>query len=53
LDRAGTIVFVSHALGNVAEFCDRALWLRDGRVEQTGPAPEVVDGYRDWVRSDN
>jgi teichoic acid transport system ATP-binding protein len=27
LDRSGTIVFVSHSLNNVEEFCDRAIWL--------------------------
>jgi ABC-type polysaccharide/polyol phosphate transport system ATPase subunit len=49
IDRAGTIVFVSHALTSVAEFCDRALWLDDGRVKRIGPAPEVVDEYRSSV----
>lgn len=50
LDRAGTIVFVSHSLGQVAEFCDRAMWLRDGRVETIGPAGEVVEAYKTWAR---
>ena len=50
LDRAGTIVFVSHALPNVAEFCDRAAWLEDGRVRTVGPAEDVVDQYKAAVR---
>jgi len=49
LDRAGTIVFVSHALPSVAEFCDRAAWLDQGRVRSLGPSPEVVQAYRDEV----
>lgn len=46
LDRAGTIVFVSHALPQVADFCDRALWLDHGRLRLIGPAEEVADSYR-------
>lgn len=46
LDRAGTIVFVSHALAQLADFCDRALWLDHGRVRMIGDADEVVDAYR-------
>jgi ABC-type polysaccharide/polyol phosphate transport system ATPase subunit len=45
LARSGTIVFVSHNLGKVAEFCDRAMWLERGVVQGIGPAEEVVDGY--------
>ena len=49
LDRAGTIVYVSHNLGSVAEFCDRALWLKDGRVQEIGEATEVVTNYQRHV----
>ena len=45
LARSGTIVFVSHNLNKVAEFCDRAMWLERGVVQEIGPAEEVVDGY--------
>jgi ABC-type polysaccharide/polyol phosphate transport system ATPase subunit len=45
LDKSGTIVFVSHSLGSVAEFCDRALWLDHGRIMQIGQADEVVEAY--------
>ncbi len=50
LQRAGTIVFVSHVLPNVAEFCDRAMWLDQGRVRLTGKADVVVDRYKETVR---
>lgn len=46
VDRSGTIVFVSHALKQVADFCDRAMWLDHGRVKMIGPADEVVEAYR-------
>jgi ABC-type polysaccharide/polyol phosphate transport system ATPase subunit len=45
LEQSGTIVFVSHSLPSVAEFCDRALWLDAGRVREIGPAEDVVESY--------
>lgn len=41
-----TIVFVSHDLGAVARFCDRALLLSNGTIASIGEAAEVVDAYR-------
>ena len=46
LDQAGTIVFVSHSLPNVAAFCDSAMWLDNGVVRTVGDASDVVDEYR-------
>ena len=46
LNRSGTIVFVSHSLQSVADFCDRALWLERGQVKMIGPAEEVVESYQ-------
>jgi ABC-type polysaccharide/polyol phosphate transport system ATPase subunit len=40
-----TIVLVSHDLGSVAGFCDRALFLRYGVPETIGPARDVVRHY--------
>jgi ABC-type polysaccharide/polyol phosphate transport system ATPase subunit len=40
-----TIVFVSHDLPSVARFCDRAILLRAGRVEDSGTAEDVVEQY--------
>lgn len=51
LDRAGTIVFVSHSLSQVADFCDRAMWLENGRVKQIGDAEAVVEAYQEDQRS--
>jgi ABC-type polysaccharide/polyol phosphate transport system ATPase subunit len=51
LNKAGTIVFVSHSLVNVAEFCDRAAWLAEGKIRSLGPAGDVVEQYRDAVHA--
>ena len=47
LGKSGTIVFVSHALPQVADFCDRAMWLDEGRVRMIGASEEVVAVYRE------
>ncbi|MCC6847259.1 MAG: ABC transporter ATP-binding protein [Deltaproteobacteria bacterium] len=48
--RGKTILFCSHAMYQVKKLCDRALWLRQGRVEALGPADEVIDGYLEYAR---
>jgi ABC-type polysaccharide/polyol phosphate transport system ATPase subunit len=40
-----TMVLVSHDLAAIAEHCDRALLLRDGRVTEIGTAVDVVAAY--------
>jgi ABC-type polysaccharide/polyol phosphate transport system ATPase subunit len=40
-----TMVLVSHDLGSVSDFCDRALLLRYGVPEAVGPARTMVDRY--------
>jgi ABC-2 type transport system ATP-binding protein len=42
-----TVVFVSHDLGSVARFCDRALYLENGRPVMIGETHEVVEFYKD------
>jgi len=40
-----TVIFVSHDLGAVARFCDRAMILNKGQMVDTGPAKEMVLRY--------
>lgn len=40
-----TVLFVSHSSHTVAELCERAIWLRDGKVEQIGSSLDVVRAY--------
>ncbi len=44
-----TILFCSHALYYVTTFCDRALWLREGRVERFGEVKDVVEAYEAYL----
>lgn len=46
LEEAGTIVFVSHALGQVRNICDRVMWLENGKIKEIGPANEIINAYK-------
>jgi ABC-type polysaccharide/polyol phosphate transport system ATPase subunit len=45
----GTLLFCSHAMYYVSAFCQRALWLRQGRVEALGPVAAVVRDYENYL----
>lgn len=45
----GTLLFCSHAMYYVSHFCQRALWLRDGRMEALGPVTDVVREYESFL----
>jgi len=47
--RGATILFCSHAMYYVSMFCDRALWLRQGRVEKVAGATSVVEAYESYL----
>jgi len=40
-----TIVFVSHGLGTVKEFCTRAVWLHEGIIREDGDTESVIEKY--------
>jgi ABC-type polysaccharide/polyol phosphate transport system ATPase subunit len=40
-----TLVFVSHEMTAVETLCERAILLDHGRIQQDGPAPQVVQAY--------
>ncbi|MES9992468.1 MAG: polysaccharide ABC transporter ATP-binding protein [Candidatus Thiodiazotropha sp.] len=40
-----TILFCSHSMHHVMQFCDRAIWLENGNVMALGEVGEVVDQY--------
>lgn len=46
----GTIVFVSHSMGQVQDLCNRAAWIEDGVVQALGNPATVINGYVDRVR---
>jgi lipopolysaccharide transport system ATP-binding protein len=51
LKRSGiTLLYCSHSLYTVANFCDRALWLKEGSVREIGETKEVIAKYEDYLR---
>ncbi|BBL80621.1 sugar ABC transporter ATP-binding protein [Rubrobacter xylanophilus] len=45
-DRGTTILFVSHGLGQVKSFCNRAILLHEGRLLFHGETAETLDRYQ-------
>ncbi len=45
LDKAGTLMMVTHSLGEIRHTCDRALWIEQGKLVADGEANDVVDAY--------
>jgi lipopolysaccharide transport system ATP-binding protein len=44
-----TVFFVSHSEGIIAELCDKALWVEDGKIVEIGDAHEVTDHYYKYL----
>ena len=40
-----TIVIVTHNLGSIEEFCNRAVWIYEGEVRKDGNTKEVIEEY--------
>ena len=48
-EKGTTIIFVSHSLQQVRDFCDKALWLEGGKVRQMGDCDEVLGEYQSFI----
>lgn len=46
-----TIIFCSHSMYLVQELCGKAIWLRNGRLVESGDAATVINAYTDWLRA--
>jgi len=44
-EAGGTVIFVSHAMAQVAALCDRCVWLDHGRLLYDGPTEGAVERY--------
>lgn len=45
LEGGGTLLFVSHDINAVKSLCDRAIYLRHGRLVSDGPSEEVCERF--------
>ncbi len=46
-----TIIIVTHDTSTVESFCNKAIWINDGRVLSYGSSANVVDEYLDFMNN--
>ncbi len=46
-----TILFVSHSLPAIKNFCTRAIWLQNGKIVMEGDTQEVTEKYQESIVS--
>lgn len=44
-----TIVIVSHSLGQIEEFCERSIWIHDGKIREEGAPRDVHPHYMEYM----
>lgn len=49
-EQGKTMIFVSHSIGQMKQFCDKILWLEFGMVKEYGLVDEVIPRYEDFLR---
>ncbi|MGM1050161.1 MAG: ABC transporter ATP-binding protein [Bacillota bacterium] len=47
-----TILFVSHDVYSVRNFCDRVIWINEGQLQQVGATIEVTASYVEYMNRD-
>ena len=45
-ESGGTIVLVTHDIGQAMLMCDNVMWIDDGHIREYGPAEEVCEHYK-------
>lgn len=48
-EKGKTMIFVSHSLGQMKEFCEKILWLEFGTVRAFGSVEEVIPQYEKFI----
>lgn len=51
-DKKKTILFVSHDINSIKRYCDKVVWLKNGKVEAQGDTNYVTDKYLDFLKRD-
>ncbi|GGE56667.1 hypothetical protein GCM10011391_39480 [Pullulanibacillus camelliae] len=49
-EQGKTIFFISHSIGQVKKFCDKALWLENGMVRDYGLIDDIVPKYQKFLK---
>lgn len=48
-ESGATVLLVSHALDQVARYCDESLWMERGRIVMRGPSLELINAYQEFI----
>ncbi|MFB9974871.1 teichoic acids export ABC transporter ATP-binding subunit TagH [Allobacillus sp. SKP2-8] len=48
-----TMIFVSHSLGQIKDFCEKVLWLEFGKVKDFGKVETVLPKYEEFLKEYN
>jgi ABC-type polysaccharide/polyol phosphate transport system ATPase subunit len=51
--RGKSIIFVSHSMSPIKDFCNRAMFLNSGKVEKIGTPDDVIASYIDFLGTQN
>ena len=49
-EKGKTIFFISHSIGQVKQFCQKALWLEAGEVKAYGTIKEIIPQYEKFLK---
>lgn len=49
-EQGKTILFVSHSIRQMKDFCEKILWLEYGMVKEFGPVAEVMPKYEKFIK---
>ena len=51
VDSGASILLVAHAMDQILQFCEEAIWLERGRIVVRGPSLEVVKAYDEFIHT--
>jgi len=49
MKKAQCILFVTHDIGAIQNFCNRVIWLKDGQIFQQGAPSEICRNYQSFM----
>lgn len=45
-----TIIFISHSLSQIRDFCDRVMWIHFGQIKMFDEANKVINEYQKFIK---
>lgn len=45
-----TIIFISHSISQIKEFCDRVMWINFGKIEKFDESEIVIKEYNEFIK---